>query len=123
MTFTEHLHWLGSQHACVILTGLAFCMFLCAARLTGPGSIMEPGNKWASSALKAADTASLGGVRGGVMKRGVVLGVGGITSDGWMKKPGAEVELEGTELWMGPTPEAAADVVWCSLASSLAFCQ
>lgn len=122
-TFTEHLRWLGSQHACVILTGLAFCMFLCAARLTGPGSIMEPGNKWASSALKAADTASLGGVRGGVMKRGVVLGVGGITSDGWMKKPGAEEELEGTELWMGPTPEAAADVVWCSLASSLAFCQ
>lgn len=122
-TFTKHLHWLGSKHACGILTGLAFCMFLCAARLTGPGSIMEPGNKWASSALKAADTASLGGVRGGVMKRGVVLGVGGITSDGWMKKPGAEEELEGTELWMGPTPEAAADVVWCSLASSLAFCQ
>lgn len=43
---------------------------------------MEPGNRWASSALKAADTASLGGVRGGVINRGVVLGVGGITSDG-----------------------------------------
>lgn len=86
---------------------------------------MEPGKRWASSALKAADTASFGGVRGGVMKRGVVLGVGGMTSDGWMKKPGAEEGLEGTELWMGPTPEAAAaaEVVWCSLASSLAFCR
>ena len=90
------------------LTGFAFCVFLCAARFTGPGSIMEPGNRWASSALKAADTASFGGVRGGVMKRGVVLGVGGMTSEGWMKKPGAEEGLEGTELWMGPTPEAAA---------------
>lgn len=41
-----------------------------------------------------------------------------------MKKPGAEEALEGTELWMGATPEAAAaaEVVWCSLASSLAFC-
>ncbi|TNN41487.1 hypothetical protein EYF80_048345 [Liparis tanakae] len=106
------------------LTGLAFWAFLCAARLTGPGSIMEPGNRWASSALKAADTASFGGVRGGVMKSGVVLGVGGMTSEGWMKKPGAEDALEGTELCMGPTPEAvaAAEVVWCSLASSLAFC-
>lgn len=43
---------------------------------------MEPGKRWASSALKAADTASLGGVRGGVMKRGVVFGVGGMTSEG-----------------------------------------
>lgn len=57
-------------------------MFLCAERFTGPGSIIVPGNRWANSALKAADTASLGGVRGGVMKRGVVLGVGGMTSDG-----------------------------------------
>lgn len=82
---------------------------------------MEPGKSWASSTLMAADTASLGGVSGGVMNSGVVLGVGGMTSEGWMKKPGV---LEGTELWMGPTPEAAAaaDVVWCSFASSLAFC-
>lgn len=64
------------------LTGLDLCVFLCADRLTGPVSIMELGNKCASSALKAADTASLGGVRGGVMKRGVVLGVGGMTSEG-----------------------------------------
>lgn len=109
----------------MLLTGLDFCVFLCAARLTGPESIIEPGNRWANSALKAADTASLGGVRGGVMKRGVVLGVGGMTSEGWIKKPGTEEELEGTELWIGPTPEAAAaaaEVVWCSLASSLAFC-
>lgn len=58
------------------------------------------------------------------MKRGVVLGVGGITSEGWMKKPGAEGELEGKEFWMEPMPEAfaAAEVVWCSLASSFAFC-
>ncbi len=63
-------------------TGFAFCVFLCAARFTGPGSIMEPGKRWASSALKAADTASFGGVRGGVMKRGVVFGVGGMTSEG-----------------------------------------
>lgn len=42
------------------------------------------------------------------MKRGVVFGVGGMTSDGWMKKPGAEEGLEGTELCMGPTAEAAA---------------
>lgn len=91
--------------------------------MTGPGS-MEPGNRWASSALKAADTASFGGVRGGVMKSGVVLGVGGITSEGWIKKPGAEGELEGKEFWMEPMPEAftAAEVVWCSLASSFAFC-
>lgn len=57
-------------------------MFLCAVRFTGPGSIIEPGNRCANSALKAADTASLGGVRGGVINRGVVLGVGGITSEG-----------------------------------------
>lgn len=113
------------------LTGLALWEFLlCAARLTVGGSMMEPGKSCASSTLMAADTASLGGVRGGVMKRGVVFGVGGMTSEGWMKKPGAleaEAEgLEGTELWMGPTPDAAAaaaaEVVWCSLASSLAFC-
>lgn len=81
-------------------------------RFTGPGS-MEPGNRWASSALKAADTASLGGVRGGVMKSGVVFGVGGMTSEGWIKKPGAEEELEGKEFWMEPIPEelAAAEVV------------
>lgn len=94
--------------------------------------MIEPGKSWASSTLMAADTASLGGVNGGVMKSGVVFGVGGMTSEGWMKKPGtleAEAdadpeELEGTELWMGPTPDAdaAAEVVWCSLASSLAFC-
>ena len=85
---------------------------------------MEPGNRWASSALNAADPAPLGGVRGGGMKRGVVLGVGGRTSEGWIKKAGADEGLEGTELWMGPTPEAAAaaEVVWCSFASSLAFC-
>lgn len=41
------------------------------------------------------------------MKRGVVLGVGGMTSEGWMKKPGVEEGFEGTELWMGPTLEAA----------------
>lgn len=57
------------------------------------------------------------------MKSGVVLGVGGMTSEGWMKKPGAEGELEGREFWMEPMAEAfaAAEVVWCSLASSLAF--
>lgn len=42
----------------------------------------EPGKSCASSALIAAETASLGGVRGGVMNKGVVLGVGGMTSDG-----------------------------------------
>lgn len=57
-----------------------------------------PGNSWASSALMAADTASLGGVSGGVMKRGVVFGVGGMTSDGWIKNPGAATGLEDTEL-------------------------
>lgn len=56
----------------------------------------------------AADTASLGGVSGGVMKRGVVFGVGGITSDGWIKNPGAATGLGGTELWTGPAAEAAA---------------
>lgn len=55
----------------------------------------------------------MGGVRGGVMNRGVVLGVGGMTSEGWMKKPGADEELEGTELWRWPeAAAAAAEVVW-----------
>lgn len=84
----------------------------------------EPGKSWASSALITAETASLGGVKGGVMKRGVVFGVGGMTSEGWMKNPGAATVLEGTELWTGPTADAAAAaaaVVWCSFASSLAF--
>ena len=77
--------------------------------------MMEPGKSCASSTPIAADTASLGGVSGGVMKSGVVLGVGGMTSEGWMKKPGAPEGLEGTELCMGPTPDAAcaaAEVVW-----------
>lgn len=98
---------------------------LCAARFTVGGSITEPGKSWASSALITAETASLGGVKGGVMKRGVVFGVGGMTSEGWMKNPGAATGLEGTELWTGPTADAAAAaaaVVWCSFASSLAFC-
>lgn len=129
--FFQCLSTVGSYP--VPLTGLAFWEFLlCAARLTAGGSMMEPGKSWASSTLMAADTASLGGVSGGVIKSGVVFGVGGMTSEGWMKKPGAleaeadaePEELEGTELWMGPTPDAAAaaEVVWCSLASSLAFC-
>lgn len=67
----------------------------------------------------AAETASFGGVRGGVMNSGVVLGVGGMTSEGWIKKPGPDNWLDGTEL---TTPDAAvAEVVWWSLASSLAF--
>ena len=102
---------------------------LCAARLTVGGSITEPGKSCASSALITTETASLGGVSGGVIKSGVVFGVGGITSDGWMKNPGAATGLEGTELWTGPTADAAdaaaaaAAVVWCNLASSFAFCK
>lgn len=102
---------------------------LCAARLTAGGSMTEPGKSWASSALITTETASLGGVSGGVIKSGVVFGVGGITSDGWMKNPGAATGLEGTELWTGPTADAAdaaaaaAAVVWCNLASSFAFCK
>lgn len=59
----------------------------------------------------AADTASFGGVRGGVMNSGVVLGVGGMTSEGWMKKPGAD-GLDGTELTTPDAAVAAAEVVW-----------
>lgn len=96
------------------------------ATVTGWGSTTEPGKSCASSALIAAETASLGGVSGGVMNSGVVFGVGGMTSAGCIKKPGAEEALEGTELWIGPTPggaaATAAAVVWCNLASSLAFC-
>lgn len=58
----------------------------------------------------AADTASFGGVRGGVINSGVVLGVGGMTSEGWMKKPGADDGLDGTELTM-PDAAVAAEVV------------
>lgn len=89
----------------------------------------EPGKSCASSALITTDTASLGGVRGGVIKSGVVFGVGGITSDGWMKNPGAATGLEGTALCTGPAAAAAdaaaaaAAVVWCSFASSFAFCK
>lgn len=32
------------------------------------------------------------------MNRGVVFGVGGMTSEGWIKNPGAATGLEGTEL-------------------------
>lgn len=105
---------------------------LCAARLTVGGSITEPGKSCASSALITTETASLGGVSGGVINSGVVFGVGGMTSDGWMKNPGAAPGLEGTELWTGPTADAAdaadaaaaaAAVVWCNLASSFAFCK
>lgn len=71
---------------------------LCAARLTVGGSITEPGKSCASSALITTETASLGGVSGGVINSGVVFGVGGMTSDGWMKNPGAAPGLEGTEL-------------------------
>lgn len=60
----------------------------------------------------AADTASFGGVRGGVINSGVVLGVGGMTSEGWMKKPGAEDGLDGTELTTPDAAVAAAEVVW-----------
>ncbi|EDL38439.1 mCG146329, partial [Mus musculus] len=70
----------------------------CAARFTAGGSMTEPGKSWASSALITTETASLGGVSGGVIKSGVVFGVGGITSDGWMKNPGAATGLEGTAL-------------------------
>lgn len=46
------------------------------------------------------------------MNSGVVLGVGGMTSEGWMKKPGAEDGLDGTELTTPDAAVAAAEVVW-----------
>lgn len=105
---------------------------LCVVRLIVGGLIIEFGKSCVSSVLIITEIVLLGGVSGGVIKSGVVFGVGGIILDGWMKNLGVVIGLEGIELWIGFIVDivdvvdvvvVVVVVVWCNLVFSFVFCK
>lgn len=95
------------------------------------GLMIEFGKSWVSLVLIIIEIVLLGGVSGGVIKSGVVFGVGGIILDGWMKNLGVVIGLEGIVLWIGfvvvvvvvDVVVVVVVVVWCSLVFSFVFCK